>query len=293
MAVTPDRRLSFAEFGVPDGRTVLWFHGTPGSRRQIPTAARRLALSQGFRLVGVDRPGIGSSSPHVYGSVSEFATDIERVLDCLGIDRFAVVGLSGGGPYALSVAHAHPDRVVAVGVLGGVAPTVGVDAIDGGLVALARRTAPLVALGRVPLGVGLTRALRLARPLSSQAIGLYARMSPEGDRRILSEPEFKSMFVDDLINGSRKQFTAPLSDLLLFSRHWGFEVGSVTVPVRWWHGDEDNIVPLAHGEHVVSRLPNATLTVRRGESHLSGMALADEILGTVGELWDKAGRAGR
>lgn len=292
VAVAPHRRLSFAEFGPPDGRAVLWFHGTPGARRQIPAEARVLARSQGLRIVGVDRPGIGSSTPHLYGSILDFATDIERVVASLGIDRFAVIGLSGGGPYALGVARAFPERVVGVGVLGGVAPTVGVDAIDGGLVALGRRLAPAIAVARVPLGIGLTGAIRLARPLASPALDLYGRLSPEGDRRMLARPEFKAMFLDDILNGSRKQLSAPLADVLLFSRHWGFDAREVQVPVHWWHGDADHIVPLAHGRHLVERLPDAQLRVQEGESHLGGMALAEEILDTLTGDWAPRRRRG-
>ena len=293
VSVAPGRRLSFAEFGPPDGRPVLWFHGTPGARRQIPAEARVLARAEGLRIVGIDRPGIGSSTPHLYPTILDFAADIERVLESLGIDRFGVVGLSGGGPYALAVARAFPERAVAAGILGGVAPTVGPDAIDGGLVALGRRLAPVIAVGRVPLGIGLTGALRLARPLAAPALEVYARLSPEGDRRILARPEFKAMFLDDLLNGSRKQLSAPLADVLLFSRHWGFEARDVQVPVRWWHGDADHIIPFAHGQHMVARLPNAELVVQPGESHLGGMALAEDILRAVTDLWPTVPAPGR
>jgi pimeloyl-ACP methyl ester carboxylesterase len=89
------------------------------------------------------------------------------------------------------------------------------------------------------------------------------------------------MFLDDLLNGSRKQVTAPLSDLILFSRYWGFEAADVRVPVRWWHGDDDHIVPHRHGEHMVRLLPDAVLRTIEGESHLSGLGLAEEILATL------------
>src|ERR1700729_3980858 len=78
-----------------------------------------------IRLIGVDRPGIGASTPYQYDTVVAFADDLRTVADTLGIDKMAVIGLSGGGPYTLGCAAAMPDRVVAVGVLGGVAPTVG------------------------------------------------------------------------------------------------------------------------------------------------------------------------
>jgi pimeloyl-ACP methyl ester carboxylesterase len=92
------------------------------------------------------------------------------------------------------------------------------------------------------------------------------------------------MFLDDLLNASRKQVTAPLSDLILFSRYWGFDATDVTVPVRWWHGDDDHIVPHRHGEHLVRLLPDAKLRTIAGESHLSGLGLAEEILTTLMEL---------
>ncbi|HXH55925.1 alpha/beta hydrolase [Iamia sp.] len=286
VAVARRRRLGFAEFGPPDGRAVVWLHGTPGARRQIPSEARTMAHELGLRIVGIDRPGIGSSTPHIYDSVLDFTDDLVTMADSLGLGELAVIGLSGGGPYALAAGRALPDRVVGVAVLGGVAPTKGPDAIGGGLIALGARLAPLVALTRVPVGIGLTGAVRLVRPLASPSLDLYARLSPAGDRALLRRPEFKAMFLDDLLNGSRKQLSAPLADVLLFSRDWGFRLADVAAPVRWWHGDEDHIVPFAHGEHVVGRLPDAELHVLAGESHLGGLGAGEHILTTLVALWD-------
>lgn len=278
----PDgRRLGFAEFGAAGGTPILWLHGTPGARRQIPPEARRLAVRDNLRIVGVDRPGIGSSTPHLYRDIAESVADLEVLADRLGLDDVLVIGLSGGGPYALAAGALLRERVRAVGVLGGVAPTVGPDAIGGGLVGLGRFLSPVIARGRTPIGLGLTGALRLAKPLGTSAIGLYARLSPEGDRRLLSRPEFRAMFLDDLFNGTRKQCSAPLADVLLFSRHWGFELADVARPVRWWHGDADHIVPFDHGAHVVGRLPDAELFALAGESHLGGLDVEERIFQTL------------
>jgi pimeloyl-ACP methyl ester carboxylesterase len=275
------RRLGFAEFGTPDGQAVIWLHGTPGARRQIPVEARRYAQEHDLRIVGIDRPGIGSSTPHLYRSMAEFAPDMEAVADEIGLDDLIVIGLSGGGPYALAAGQAFPDRVRAVGVLGGVAPTVGDDAIGGGLVALGKRLSPVIAVGRVPIGIGLTGVIRVIKPLASPGLDLFARLSPAGDRALLERPEFKAMFLDDLLNGSRKQISAPLADVLLFSRPWGFELADVKVPVHWWHGDADHIIPFEHGVHAVTRLPDAELHVLPGESHLGGLGAGEEILVTL------------
>lgn len=281
------RRLGFAEFGPPDGRPVFWLHGTPGARRQIPEEARRSAHENGLRIIGVDRPGIGSSTPHVYDRVVDFATDLERVADSLGVEQMGVIGLSGGGPYALAAGHGLAERVVGVAVLGGVAPTRGTEAIEGGLVQLGTWLRPVVALTHVPTGVALTGAMRMVRPFASPALEVYARLSPAGDRALLSRPEFKAMFLDDLLNGSRKQLAAPLADVLAFTKHWGFMLADMSVPVRWWHGDADHIIPFDHGVHAVSLIPDAELRVLPGESHLGGLGAAEDILDTLIDLWDR------
>jgi pimeloyl-ACP methyl ester carboxylesterase len=279
IAVRDGRRLGFATFGTPTGRPVFWLHGTPGARRQIPVEARLLADQHELRIIGIDRPGIGSSTPHVYENVLDWTQDLRIVADTLGVDTFHVIGLSGGGPYTLASAVAMPDRVLGLEVIGGVAPTVGPDAVRGGLVALAGPLSPLLTAGRMPLSYALTGAVRLARPFAGPALDAYRVVQPAGDRRLLGRPEFKAMFIDDLLNGSRRQVSAPLSDVVLFTRHWGFTLDQVRAPVRWWHGDADHIVPHRHGEHCVARLPDAELVTMAGESHLGGLGMAQEILG--------------
>jgi pimeloyl-ACP methyl ester carboxylesterase len=284
VAVRDGRRLSFAEYGSHRGPAIVWMHGTPGARRQIPLDAREFAEEQGLRIIGIDRPGIGSSTPYLYPNVLDWTADLTLLLDALGIDDVRIIGLSGGGPYALAAGAGLPDRVRGVGVLGGVAPTRGDDAVDGGAIQLAVRLAPLLSLGRVPLGVALTTAIRTVKPLAGAGLDLYAAVQPPGDKNLLSRPEFKAMFLDDLINGSRFQTSAPLADLVLFTRDWGFDLADVTVPVRWWHGDADHIVPFRHGQHVVDRLPDATMSVIDGESHLGGLGIAAAVLSELMSL---------
>jgi pimeloyl-ACP methyl ester carboxylesterase len=139
----------------------------------------------------------------------------------------------------------------------------------------------LLTAGRVPLSFALTSTVRLVRPFGGAAIDAYRLVQPEGDKRVLGRPEFRAMFLDDLLNGSRKQISAPLADLILFTRPWGFDLADVRPPVLWWHGDGDHIVPFRHGEHCVARLPRAELFAMPGESHLGGMALAEEVLGRL------------
>ena len=286
IAVGENRQIGFAEFGAPQGRAIFWLHGTPGARRQIPTDARVFAEHENIRLIGLDRPGIGSSTPYQYETVATFADDMRTIADTLGIDKMAIVGLSGGGPYTLACAAAMPERVVAAGVVGGVAPASGPDRIGGGLMALGSRVAPLLEVAGAPIRLAAMTLIQLIRPLAGPAADIYGLMSPPADRRLLARPEIKAMFLDDLLNGSRKQLSAPFYDIVVFARDWGFRLDEVKVPVRWWHGDADHIVPYAHGEHVVARLPDAEFYPMPGESHLGGLGRAEEILRTMIEVWD-------
>lgn len=284
VAVSNGRRLSFAEFGTPHGDAVIWMHGTPGGRRQVPVEARLYAAQNNFRIIGIDRPGTGTSTPHLYENVLAWTQDLSALADNLGIDTLRIIGLSGGGPYALAAGAALPERVEGVGVLGGVAPTVGPDAIRGGLVNLAPIAAPVISLTRVPLSYALAAGIRVVRPLAGVGIDAYAAVQPRGDRELLSRPEFRAMFVDDLLNGARFQLGAPLADIILFTRHWGFEAADVKTPVYWWHGDADHIIPHQHGVHMAERLPHATFATIDGESHLGGMGVATDVLSSLMDL---------
>lgn len=288
--VLPDgRKLGFAEFGAAHGKPVFWFHGTPGARRQIPPEARLAAQERGVRLIGIDRPGVGDSTPHLYPSFRTWARDVAGAADCLGLGRFGLIGLSGGGPYVLACAHALPERVVAGAVLGGVAPALGPEAASGGAVSLAVPFTPLFNTLHEPLGVLLTALVWALRPVSSPAFNLVARLFPPGDRAVFARPEMKAVFIDDIMNGSRWGLRAPIYDLLLFCRPWGFRLRDIRVPIRFWHGDSDHLVPLEHARHQARLVPNSRLYVRHGESHLGGLGAAEEVLDAILSLWPESG----
>lgn len=275
------RRLGYAEYGPSQGRPLLWFHGTPGARRQIAPAAREAAYERGVRLIAVERPGIGDSTPHLYDALVEWGEDIERLCDALGIERFGVAGLSGGGPYTLACAHELPDRVVAAAVLGGVAPAVGSEAASGGTSGLTSRISPLIGFTHAPLGGAMRRLISALEPYGEQAIDLFARFMPPGDKEVFADPAIREMFQDDLQQGSRRQMHAIFLDARLFGRPWGFSLRDIEVPIHMWYGDADNIVPVEHGEHMAKHLPNAVLRVRAGEGHLGGLGASHEIFDAI------------
>ena len=118
-------------------------------------------------------------------------------------------------------------------------------------------------------------------PFAHYAYLAYAATTKAGDRRVFADPEMEPMLLDDIVILSGGRFWAIVDDIRLFGRDWGFRLADVKVPVRWWHGDADPIVPLAAAQAAVSHLPDVELILRPKESHLGGFAAADDVLGYV------------
>ncbi len=280
--VEGDRVVGWAEFGHPDGDPVLWFHGTPGACLQVPPTVDAVALGLGFRVIAVERPGTGRSTDHRYRRVIDIGADVEQLADRLELERFAVVGLSGGGPYTLAVARSLPDRVVVASLLGGLGPVRGPDAVASYTRALRFAAVPLEVL-RTPVGDLVGSLVRLARPVADPVFEAYARFLGFADRPVLSDPTFKAMFLHDLITADELRSVA--HDMALFARHWGFRLDEVEVPVVVWQGLADVIVPPSHGHHQAARLPRGELRVREGQGHFAGFAEVGDVLERIREVW--------
>ena len=280
--VTSDRVMGWAEFGHPDGDPVLWFHGTPGARTQIPPTVDEVALARGFRVIAVERPGTGRSTNYAYHRIVDFAADIEALVDQLELDRFAVVGLSGGGPYALAVAHELPERVVVATLLGGLGPVRGDEAVMS-YTRMLRYVAPLLEVLRTPLGIAMGRLAQVMEPVADEAFAVYARLFSFADRPVFGDPEFRAMLLHDLLSAG--DLRAPAHDMALFARHWGFRLDEIETPVIVWQGLADTIVPQSHGHHQAARLPRGELRVRPGEGHFAGFADVVAVLDRVRQVW--------
>jgi pimeloyl-ACP methyl ester carboxylesterase len=280
--VAPGRVLGWAEYGHPDGDPLLWFHGTPGARRQVPPSVDEVALQRGFRVIAVERPGSGVSTDHQYRRIADFGADAEALADDLGLERFGAIGLSGGGPYVLAVAHHMPERLVVGCLLGGIGPTRGPDAVWSYTRGL-RFLAPTFELLRSPLGGALGSLVGLAEASGEQALQIFARAIGGNDRQVLTEPDFQAMFINDLITAG--ELRAVAHDIALFARHWGFMLEDVQPPIVCWQGLSDRIVPPSHGHHQAARLPHGQLRVRPGEGHFAGFSDAVAVLDSVREVW--------
>ncbi len=277
--VAPGRCLGVAELGDPAGFPVLWFHGTPGGRLQLPPGAPAAAAQRGLRLFGVERPGTGDSTPHRYAAVRDFSADAGALASALGLGRFAVAGLSGGGPYALACAHDLPDRIVAAVVIAGFAPVLGPDAAPGRSPWLARAH-PLAALVAGPLGRALPAMIRPLVPHAALALRAFAAVAPATERPHLLDPALGSVLVGDILHVMDGGVGAMPHDFRLLTQDWGFLLRDVRVPVRFFHGDADGFVPLDHARHQAGRVQRGALTILPG-GHLAGYADASRVFDAI------------
>lgn len=222
---------------------------------------------------------MGDSTPFSYDSISHWAYDVEEFCDANEIETFNVVGLSGGGPYALACAHALPERIQdGVAILGGVAPTAGPEAATGGLTKPTRIFSPILQVFRAPLNVAMRGLIRLLEPHADQVIEFAASMMPPGDQKLFADPATRQRFIEDLGDGSCDQMQAIVLDGRLFGRDWGFSLRNISVPVHLWYGDADKIVPVSHGKHIASLIPDSAFRTRHDEGHLGGLGAFEEVL---------------
>jgi pimeloyl-ACP methyl ester carboxylesterase len=264
------RRVAIASHGDPQGRPLFLFHGTPGSRLGLPYVDGP-AKERSVRVVCPDRPGVGRSDPHPGRTIPDYADDVSALADALGFGRFAVLGYSGGAPYALACGAKLPERVSAVGTAAGAGPhdrpgsREGCSKSDLMRLDLSLRR-PF--LSRLMMFAWAKTAL-LAPSVALK--GLAADLS-ETDRRFLEEgarergaAEVMVLFAEVFRQGGG----GVVLEYRLYGRPWGFSFEQVSVPVHLWHGEEDLVVLMHHAEDLASRLPDAKLHKLEDTGHFS------------------------
>ncbi|MGI3783057.1 MAG: alpha/beta fold hydrolase [Janthinobacterium lividum] len=284
---TPDgRSLDVAVTG-PDGAVPLLFHhGTPSSVVQV-RALQRATAARSLRLVTWSRPGYGASTRRRGRRVVDDADDAAALLDHLGADRCLVAGWSGGGPHALASAARLPERVAGVLCIAGAAPWDG-DGLDF-LAGMGEQNHD--EFGRAVEGEAALRAYLETEAVELRDVdpdGLVAGLTtllPAVDRAVLTD-EYGADVAAGMREAVRTGVDGWLDDDLAMVQGWGFDLDEVTVPTFVWQGQEDLMVPFAHGRWLSDHLPHATPHLLAGEGHLSvGLgsldAMLDELVSTL------------
>jgi pimeloyl-ACP methyl ester carboxylesterase len=274
----PDgRRLAWSSAGPADGVPVIYLHGAIGtSVRRTPELDAAIA-DLGVRYISVSRPGFGGSDPCPGRRITDFPADVERLVDRLGLGRFAMVGVSAGGPYALACARALPERAVATAAVSSLSPLCPPHA---GRWMPPHLRFPLRTLVRRPeLAHGAAK--RLLRFLERHPRGLarlVAFTAMPADRQLLDRAEAAMAAVESFLATAASGVGGMIDDYVTCCSAWGFDLREVLGEVHIWHGEQDCFVPVEHARALASALPNCRARFDKEDGHFFFRRRLAEVL---------------
>lgn len=269
------RLLSYARYGDPEGRPGFFFHGFPGSRLEAGPGAEA-AARLGLRIFALERPGFGLSDFKPGRSILDWPDDVVEAADQLGIDRFPIMGLSGGGPYAAACAYKIPDRLTGMALVSSVAPF-GASGTTDGMSRLYRFTFGLAGRLTWTTGPAMWWMGRQVRRNPDRVLDRTSAGLPEFDREIMARPEVRSMLREDLMEAFRQGSRGAAWELALLARPWGFRLEDIAMEVHLWQGEADVNVPVAMGRYLAGAIPNCRARFYPGEGHLLAVHRMEEI----------------
>ena len=258
------RRLGFAQFGSGSAAPIFYFHGWPGSRLEagffdVP----------GVQMIGVDRPGYGLSDPSPKRKLGDWPGDVAALADHLGHDKFAVVGMSGGGPYAAACAHALKARLTRVAIIAGLGPPEAPGMND-------NRVRFLLSLGQRPVTSAVLFSVMRSFLRNAQAERRFAQFRnrvPRASKDVEAmTPDFLHMLLASFREGLRVSTRGVSSDARIYGESWPFALHEIVMPVRVWHGQADTQVPVSIGRHYAAHIPAARGMFPEDEGHVSIVA---------------------
>ncbi|ORY08483.1 Alpha/Beta hydrolase protein [Clohesyomyces aquaticus] len=277
ITLSDGRRLGYAQYGSVTGKPIFHLHGLPGSRIE-GAYYHDIGLRLGARIIAVDRPGIGLSSPNPDRRLLDFPKELEYLAQHLGLDEYAVVGVSGGGPYALACAAALPrEKIRCVSIVCGLGPPDismrGADLAHRVAFPYGWRYAPsfltrwfwkLQPVGRIDL----TDSQWLAMMLDPARL----EATPVKDLGFMKDEDVLQVMLRSTRQAFSQGFDGVWRDGKVMCSHFGFRVEDIhsDLPVRLWYGKQDTFIPLIQGEQIAARL--------NGRAHLR---VLDETHGSI------------
>ena len=280
--------IGYAEYGDPQGFPVLYCHGTPGSSAECELA-EHAARRHGLRFIAPDRPGYGDTDADDAMGYAAWAQVVLQLLQRLGITRYAVLGISGGGPNALALAAADVERVVVLSLvcpLGSIA-----------LPELARASRPIVQwllrrVQRMPRWTDwllLRPIAAVGRTLPRFAVGIMRLYNSRADRLCLSRPTVVELLSKNMRQAFKQGSTGGARDLRLMTTPWDFSLQGIALPVKLWHGTADELLLPEHSHWIAAQLAHAELQLVTGAGHFS--LPFDYIEAIMADLAARCGKA--
>jgi pimeloyl-ACP methyl ester carboxylesterase len=261
------RVLRVLEAGDPSGRPVFTLHGQPGSRLLYEPHVRD-AARRGIRLIGHDRPGYGGSTRFAGRSIADQAGDVRAIADALGLERFAVWGISAGGAPVLACAALLPTRVVAAASLAALAPypAEGLEWFDGMADPNRLGFQRIIADRSAWASFANLTVETVSTP--ERLIEEFSPLLSDVDRRALDR-ELARFFIDQIRAGHSPTIAGEIDDQLSQTLPWQFDFTAIRVPLQIWHGEQDRFYPVSHGRWLGARLPRAECHFEPEDGHLT------------------------
>jgi len=281
------RSIAIAEWGAADGRPVFLFHGGPGSRLLCPTV--EVPHAAGVRLLAVDRPGYGGSSPRPGLTLLSWAQDVGEVMDGLAIDRASIVGWSNGGAYAMGCAVRLGDRIRSIALCGSDAPLdeepQGWSAFSAAGVELAKafRADPAGARPNVMARyawyaadpTAIVKGALEAAPRDASG-GLLPEAGP--DLQLFADPATAAAYETHWREGARQGTVGLADDVIAHYGAWGFAVADVRCATSIWWGEQDHITARFHSDHLARSIPGARFHVVADAGHSLPVTHWEDVL---------------
>jgi pimeloyl-ACP methyl ester carboxylesterase len=260
--------LAFSEYGDLRGAPVFFCHGWPSSFT-MATITDASARELGIRIISADRPGISESTLHSDRKLLDWPPLLRELADHLGIEKFHLLGISGGAPYAYVSAWAMPQRVGAIAVVSGAPPIVELNDHSG----LLRLYRWMLKLHRGSPEL-LRLCFRVVRPFAARRIPirlrpLFLKIFQPTDAAVLSDSAAFEACFESARRAWRGSADGVMTDAQVYAEQWGFRLENVNVPVRLWHGTKDRAFSFRLAEQVAARLPNCQLRIVDGAGHFS------------------------
>lgn len=268
----PDgRKLGYDEYGVPNGKPIFYFHGSPSSRLECALYVNEELLQRlNVRLIAADRPGMGLSDPQPNLRMTDWAQDVVALADHLQIERFAILAYSLGGPYGLACAFEIPQRLTKVGILSGAAlftePDLVKNVNEGTRKFLTLpREKPWLA--RLFMWTALSVMPRIA---PKRFVAQANTLLPAPDRTIvIDDPDFQKGFIKMVREATRQGIGGAFHESLLTVTDWGFRLQDINAPVLLWHGEADQNIPVEMARFAATVIPKCEAKFHPAEGHLS------------------------
>lgn len=275
------RKIAYCEYGDTDGIPVFYFHGTPGSRFE-PHFGDQAGKSHGYRILALDRPGIGQSDYKIGRKLLDWPQDVSQAASQLGLDKFGVIGVSGGSAYALACSYAIPEKLRFTVLMGTWAPV----AEDP---SLWKQMAPLDQFfgklsGSFPWAFyapfSMIGYAAKWLPPRGFAKSLESSMCP-ADKTLLQDEDIARFFANDIKEAFRQGVRGPADDAILLYQDWGFKAKEIPGMVEMFHGEEDKFAPYNYAVYMDGQIPNSVLHSYPAEGHLFLMNLFDQVFSQI------------